>query len=663
MKAMSQGENLLLEALADPVIAADSDGRVAYLNRAAQSLLGWGAGELDGQPFAALLPARLRIVDGQPFPRYLVEHAAAHDGKPVRAPALRKDGVEIDVDFTAASARGPGGGERVVVSLRRIPESPDSIELDAGAVPQPVAADTSRRHLVQPSQEESHRLVFENAPIGILHFDRRGVITACNEVLAKILGSTRRALVGTSLQTLHDAAIADCVRAALAGERARYEGDYRGANDGRAVRVDLNPIASADGTVLGGVGIVEDISERKAIQSRLQQADRMASVGTLAAGVAHEINNPLAYVSASLDMATRKLGALRHGPADPGHADGVLSQMSVALENARQGIERVCLIVRDLKTFSRADEERRVLVDVERVLDSTLNLAWNQIKHRARLVKEYGGVSAAWGDESRLGQVFLNLLINASQAIPEGHPSRHEIRITTRDAERNRVVVEIRDDGEGIAPEVLGRIFDPFFTTRPTGVGTGLGLSICHGIVAALGGEITVESKLGKGSIFRVTLPGRSRHRTPSGTHRAVGHTPAAGTHAHAGRAPAAGGSRSRILIVDDEPMVARALRAELRERYDVVVANDGNQALDILLADDRFDLILCDLFMPGHDGIAIFERVRRERPGLHERFAFITGGAFTDRARKFLAQTSNPRLEKPFRITEVERLLRARKS
>jgi PAS domain S-box-containing protein len=669
-------DRLLLDALADPVVAADTEGRVVYINAAAETLTGWRARELRGQPLATIVPDRLRVLDGQPFHAYLAARSLDREAHPVRTPALRKDGVEVDVDVTAAVVRGPDGAGWLVASLRRIA---DSVESD-GAVPQVVAVDSSRRHVVMPSQEESHRLVFENAPIGILHFDRRGVITACNDVLAKILGSSRRTLVGANLRTLEDRAIVDCARSALGGTRARYEGDYKADGRTTAVRVDFNPIHSSEGALLGGVGIVEDVSERKAIQSRLQQADRMASVGTLAAGVAHEINNPLAYVSASLDMATRKLASVLKDGDGGEPAEAVLNQISTALENAREGTERVCVIVRDLKTFSRADEDRRVLVDVERVIDSTINLAWNQLKHRAKLVKDYGGVSAVWGDESRLGQVFLNLIVNAAQAIPEGNPKHHEIRITTRDADRSRVTVEIRDTGEGIPAEVVGRIFEPFFTTKPTGVGTGLGLSICHGIVTALGGDITVESQPDKGSTFRVTLAARSRragtpthghprltpahgHRlTPAGGHRLAAAQSHRSTPTNGHLRAVAAEARSRILVIDDEPMVAKGLRAELREKHDVVIASDGSQALEILLSDDHFDLVLCDLSMPAPDGIAVYERVRRERPGLHERFAFITGGAFSDRARKFLAQSPNPRLEKPFRIAEVERLLRARR-
>jgi PAS domain S-box-containing protein len=631
----------LLDALVDAVVVSDGAGRVVHINPAGEALLGWLASDLRGKPLEIVLPARLRTLGGGPFFAALAQRAVQLDGRAARGPALRRDGTEVVVDLTASRV----GQEGLVVTLRPV-LSP--VMLDGGGVPEEVATEGSGsdRHRLD-GRDASYRLIFEHAPVGMLHFDRRGTVTAGNLVAMQILGTSRRAFVGLNLLELPDPAIADCVRSTLSGQRARYEGDYRATphSKGVPVRVDFTPLLGTGNIVLGGIGLVEDVTERKAMQSRLQQADRMASVGTLAAGVAHEINNPLAYVSASLDMAARKVAGLRGAQRGPAY-EAVLGQIAGALAHASEGTERVSVIVRDLKTFSHADDERRVLVDVERVLDSTINLAWNEIKHRAQLVKDYGRVSAAWGDESRLAQVFLNLLVNAAQAIPEGHPSKHEIRVSTRDLDRGRVAVEIRDSGSGIPPELVGRVFEPFVTTKPIGVGTGLGLSISHGIVTALGGEITVESEMGKGSLFRVVLPGRHRrHSTPG-----------------LGAAARVATPRSRILIVEDEPMVARALRVELQNRHEVVVARGGDEALELLLNDDRFDMVLCDLSMPQPDGVSIYERLRGERPGVHERFVFMSGGAYTERTRKFLAEVPNPRLEKPFRIAQVETHLRQRR-
>src|SRR4029079_12566875 len=177
------------------------------------------------------------------------------------------------------------------------------------------------------------------------------------------------------------------------------------------------------------------------------------------------------------------------------------------LAEARQGAERVRNIVRDLRVFARGDEEQSGPVALRRVLDSSINIAWNEIRHRARLVKDYGDTPMVEANESRLGQVFLNLLLNAAHAISEGETERNEIRVSTRTDGRGHAIIEIRDTGGGIPPDIRDRIFDPFFTTKAAGEGTGLGLWICSGILSALGGEISVDSDVGRGSTFRVMLP------------------------------------------------------------------------------------------------------------------------------------------------------------
>ncbi|MBN1209793.1 MAG: AAA family ATPase [Myxococcaceae bacterium] len=254
------------------------------------------------------------------------------------------------------------------------------------------------------------------------------------------------------------------------------------------------------------VSIVRDITERKSVQARLRAADRMASLGTLAASVAHEINNPLSFMTSNLRYIDDELRALAEAGESLAGPRG--QEVRQALQETLLGGSRVSEIVRDLKTFSRGDEERRGPVDVHAVLDLCANMARSEIRHRARLVKEYGPLPPVTASETRLGQVFLNLIVNAAQAIPEGTDAKaHEIRLTTQRDDAGWAVVTVKDTGAGIPPENLSRLFDPFFTTKPAGVGTGLGLSICHGIITGLGGRITVESEPGRGTAFRVFLP------------------------------------------------------------------------------------------------------------------------------------------------------------
>ncbi|HZH17182.1 MAG TPA: ATP-binding protein [Archangium sp.] len=388
------------------------------------------------------------------------------------------------------------------------------------------------------------------------------------------------------------------------------------------------------------VTMFPDLTERKQMEARLLLADRMASVGTLAAGVAHEINNPLAYVTANLGYAHEELVRLleRGAAAAPEGAPAAspLKPVCVALGEALHGADRVQTIVGDLKTFSRETQEPLRAVDVKKVLDRTLNLASGEIRHRAKLVKEYGDVPPVRGNDSRLGQVFLNLLVNAAQAIPsDGDADSHEIRVTTRLTAPGQVAVEVSDTGAGIAPELLGRIFDPFFTTKPPGVGTGLGLSICHNLIHAMGGELHVQSDLGRGTTFQVLLPSAT--------------TPVEEPVPEPRPVATAGGPRGRVLVIDDEPMLCSAVERILRPHHDVVYTTLAAEVLPRLEAGEHFDLILCDLMMPRMNGMDFHAALQRLRPDLTGRVIFLTGGAFTAQAKTFLERVPNRRVEKPF--------------
>jgi two-component system, NtrC family, sensor kinase len=254
------------------------------------------------------------------------------------------------------------------------------------------------------------------------------------------------------------------------------------------------------------VSIVRDVTERKHLREKLQTADRMASIGSLASGVAHEINNPLSFMLSNLRFVRDEFKELPEGW--DALAKEQLKEVREALGEALEGGERVNEIVQDLRRFARGDDGKRSPVNLHTVLDLCGNIARSQLRHRAQLVKAYGELPPVLANESRLGQLFLNLIVNAAQAIPEGGDAKaHEVRLTTWREGEDQVVVEVRDTGEGIAQENLHRLFDPFFTTKPAGVGTGLGLAISLNIVKAMGGRITVDSELGKGTAFRVFLP------------------------------------------------------------------------------------------------------------------------------------------------------------
>jgi signal transduction histidine kinase len=393
---------------------------------------------------------------------------------------------------------------------------------------------------------------------------------------------------------------------------------------------------------------------------RLAHLDRMASLGTLAAGIAHEINNPLTYVIANLQLLEEEvprvfqeiLGTAARGNGNkPDVSAGVdrLSELGARLRDALEGTERIRGIVLHVKTFSRADDEHKTPLDVRSVLDSSIKVVWSELRQRAKLVKDYKHTPLVMANPGQLGQVFLNLLLNAAHAMTEHDPHRNTIRVGTDTTATGDVVIEFSDTGGGIPPEIRHRIFDPFFTTKPLGVGTGLGLSICHGIVGAMRGTITVESESGKGSTFRVTLPGSQAQIAVASR-----------------RQPTVSSSapRGRILIVDDEPRVADAVRCMLAIEHDAAVAASASEALQMLTgedSDDSFDMILCDLHMPEMTGMDLHEELSKRRPGIAKRMVFMTGGTFTARSREFVSRVPNPCIDKPIDIRAIRALVGAR--
>jgi signal transduction histidine kinase len=249
------------------------------------------------------------------------------------------------------------------------------------------------------------------------------------------------------------------------------------------------------------VRLQDSLQQLQAAQEQLLFADRLASVGRLAAGVGHEINNPLAFILSNLRYVHQELDELSGTPSEESR-----QEMLAALSEASEGAERVRLIVQDLKSLSRPDDVALGPVDLAAVVRGSAKMARHEVRDRARLVEDCAGVPPVHANAARLGQVFLNLIINAAHAITPGRVQDNEIRVEARRSGPGHVTVEVRDTGAGISPEHLRRVFDPFFTTKPAGVGTGLGLSVCHRIITALGGEIRVESEPGRGTSFFITL-------------------------------------------------------------------------------------------------------------------------------------------------------------
>ncbi|HTN53223.1 MAG TPA: ATP-binding protein [Anaeromyxobacter sp.] len=383
---------------------------------------------------------------------------------------------------------------------------------------------------------------------------------------------------------------------------------------GRASRRDPS------GRALRMSGVVSDVTERRTLGIQLERSERMASLGTLAAGVAHEVNNPLASVLANLEYLEREAA----GRIDPGIAQ--------VLRETRDGAARVRDVVRGLRTFSRPGSGRRAPVDVRAELEAAVRLTRNELRHHAHLELALGSLPTVVAGEHELGQVFLNLLLNAAQAIPEGQAEENLVEVTARTDERGWAKIEVRDTGSGIPPDVLPRIFEPFFSTKEAGTGTGLGLAIAHSIVAAAGGRIEVDSQLWRGSTFRVLLPPAPVQPEQE---RPV--------------PPPTSSARRRVLVVDDDPLVARAIVRTLGKSHEVETVAAAAEALARLDSGRRYDAILCDLMMPQMTGMELHERLASGDPDHARRMIFVTGGAFTERAAEFLRSTPNPCLEKPF--------------
>jgi signal transduction histidine kinase len=388
-------------------------------------------------------------------------------------------------------------------------------------------------------------------------------------------------------------------------------------------------------TLLEAISRILGEVERRRLLGRLEEAERFAALGRLAASVGHEINNPLAYVSMNVDLVTQHVGRLIERRP---HSDD-LEALPSMLADCRVGLDRIRDVVKDLQHLSRQGRPKREPFVVNDLLEESLAMARNHIQHRAQVRKDYGLLPPIVGDRSAIGQVLLNLLLNAAQALPEGRAEHNAITLRTS-ADGESMTIEVEDTGAGIPPHLLPHIFDPFFTTKPIGEGTGLGLAVSCRIVADHGGHIDVDSEEGRGSTFRVVLP------CPSG----------AGTVEDALDADEPTARvvlpRARLLVIDDVAAIGRMIAMALPE-HDVTVVSRASDAF-ARLADDPYDLVICDLLMPDLGGREVLARLEADWPDLAETLIFMTGGAFTVESREFLGGSSHVILEKPFSIESL---------
>jgi two-component system cell cycle sensor histidine kinase/response regulator CckA len=576
------------------------DATLVYANAAFYEILGSPAGT-DPQAVIASLARSLRARDGSVYPENRLPFARAlRERANVTVDDIvlnRADGASVFIrSFARPLLDAFGAVANVVVTFTDITE-----EVKARS-----RADVVEQHLQH---------VLSNAPLILFAYDRQGVITLSEGRGLGALGFLPKQLLGRSVYDLYasDPVLLAQADRVLSGEEFVVEGQAGSA----VFETTLTPVRDANGAVDGAIGVCIDITERVRMRDRLLQSERLASMGTLAATVAHEINNPLTYVVGNLELVASQLSE-SSGPSK------AAPQLVQWVNEAYEGAERVRRIVRDLQLFSRRDDDRSRPTDVHAVLKRALEIADNSIRHRARVVQHLGVVPPVLASDLRLTQVFVNLLLNAAQAIPEGHADANEVRVFAGyDEKKKTVVVTVEDTGSGIAPEVKTHLFEPFFTTKPAGVGTGLGLSTCYGIVSGFGGSIEVESAPGKGATFRIHLPATETESEDEA------------------RAPVNGAQlrRGHLLVVDDDPNVARTFAFLLSSEHDVEVSLQPRLAAERVLAGERFDIIFCDLMMPEMTGMDFYALIVKSLPQQAERIVFITGGAFTPAGREFVAR------------------------
>ena len=489
----------------------------------------------------------------------------------------------------------------------------------------------------------------------VITVDLAGVVTFVNPAAEHLIGLGRAELIGRPARdVLH---LLDPDRNEVASplvqvlaERQTVTHDDRGVRNlttGLISAVDDRsaPVIDAE-RMLGAVMVFRDVTEQQRLRQQLELADRLASLGTMAAGVAHEVNNPLAAVVANSAFVSgcleRLLAAAATEATTPATID-LLDQARQALVDVALGGQRIASIVASLRVFSRPAPATPGRASVNAAIEWAIRTTASELKPRARLVTRLQPVPEVDGDEGRLGQVLVNLLLNAAQAIEPGRVEDHriEIRVESRAGE---VVVDVEDTGPGIAADVRGRIFEPFFTTKAVGVGAGLGLSICHGMVTAMGGALECDSTVGRGTTMRVRLRAAAAAPPPAMVEVVA--------------APAT--RRARVLAIDDEPMILRAITRML-QGHDVVAVSRAEDALALLDRHETFDVIVSDLMMPTMTGIELYEALLARDADLAREVIFITGGALTTSAAAFLETITNVWLQKPFAPAALQALVVAR--
>jgi two-component system, cell cycle sensor histidine kinase and response regulator CckA len=617
----------ILEELPTGVwVAHAPGGELAYANRIFAEILG--------------VPARGDVADGQYTQTYhLLDRSGApypETGLPF-ARVLRERRMVVVDDIVIARPDGSRVNVRAI-GKPLIDDRTGQISL-VMIVFTDITAEVRAESDVAAARERL-RTAVDHAPIILFGTDLEGIITVSEGAGLRGMGVKPGELVGKSVFDLyrdHPGVLANTRRVLQKGET------FTSVNEVGAVVLEswMAPLNDAGGELVGLIGVSTDVTERLRLERQMTQADRLSALGRLAASVAHEINNPLAYTMEAIRLASETVSELE-ASSGPGALEEV-ARLRRLLAEATEGAERVRLITRDLKAFSRADEDARRPLDLNATVATAVKLVGKRTGTRAQVDLALGPPATVCADENRLVQIFVNLLLNAADAMPARAPADNRIRISSR-VEGANAVVEVADNGPGIMPAVRARIFEPFYTTKPVGEGTGLGLFVTRNLVDALGGSITVGDAPEGGALFSVSLP----------TVR-----PADAEEAKVAASPRRDAGRWRVLIIDDDPQVAKLLRLSLEHDCDVEMFTSGTSALDHLAGGATYDLVFCDLMMAELSGMSLYQELQRRAPGRERAVVFMTGGVYDPSVSDFLAGIPNDCVDKPFDIrAEVHRRL-----
>jgi PAS domain S-box-containing protein len=588
---------IALEAMlraADPLELTDREARLLFVNDAWQRVFGYARDEALGRTAGELFRDPDAPQHDPSFYRFSLQ-------------SIQTDGVWMGL-LTSRAKHGEYVHNEAAVA---------PFTADEGRVRGNFAVRRDLRHrrdreIALANAHREFRAVLASLPdaVAVVRSQRLYFV---NAAFLAIVGETEEAVIGR--------AVIDFVHP---DDRAAFEAAPRGrVTPIRALRqgaIRLVDVSSAGSISFEGepatIFIGRDRTDLRLAEEQLARAEKLSALGSLAAGVAHELNNPLAYVILNLEVLSAE-------------------NTSPILREALDGALRMKRIADELRVFSRGDgPSERAATDVEQAVTSALNLTQNLIRHRARLSRSHEpGLLAAIG-EGPLVQALVNLLTNAAEAIPVDTGSEHAISVSSR-AAGDRIEIDVSDTGSGIEQEHIERLFDPFFTTKPVGQGTGLGLAITRRIVEQHGGSVRVRTRLGKGTTFTLALRGAA----PRPESRPAPSMPA--------------GDGLRVLIVDDDAAVARALRRIL-SGHRVEHIGEGRAACDRLLTEQEVDVVLCDLMMPGVSGLALHREVIERRPELEGRFLFMTGGTFTGPEIDFVSRHPELVLQKPFEAAVI---------